>query len=85
MHIDKSSGRIDWTPTKLQSGTINVSLRVLDGRGGQATQSFALQVGIDAGNTPPEIRSAPVTTSSNGILYRYDVVATDNDKRCSGI
>ncbi len=79
MHIDKSSGRIDWTPTKLQSGTINVSLRVLDGRGGQATQSFALQVGIDAGNTPPEIRSAPVTTSSNGILYRYDVVATDND------
>ncbi|MFZ1829048.1 MAG: Ig domain-containing protein, partial [Candidatus Competibacteraceae bacterium] len=49
MSINSSSGLIAWTPTA--AGEVTVRVEVNDGHGGQATQSFSLQVQPE--NLPP--------------------------------
>ncbi|MCA9192049.1 MAG: putative Ig domain-containing protein [Planctomycetales bacterium] len=79
MVIDRESGRVSWTPTAAQIGPQQMSVRVLDGRGGSAAQSFTLNVGADTGNHPPQFVSTPLTTIPHGELYRYLVTANDQD------
>ena len=45
MSIDASSGLITWTPTAAQVGGNRVVLKVLDGQGGSATESFTITTG----------------------------------------
>jgi hypothetical protein len=45
MGINASSGLINWTPAAGQVGTNRVVLKVLDGNGGSATESFTITVG----------------------------------------
>jgi len=78
MAIDAATGLIQWTPTAAQLGIHNVTVQVSDGRGGEATQSFAIEVS-QAPNNAPEITSTPETTGTAGVLYTYDVDATDAD------
>ena len=75
MTINAANGLIAWTPTSGQVGSNAVTVRVNDGHGGTATQSFTINVA--AANVPPTITSTPVLTATVGAAYSYDVNATD--------
>jgi RHS repeat-associated protein len=77
MSINQSAGTIRWTPTADQLGARSVVVRVIDGQGGFATQSFTITV--RAVNTPPNVTSTPPTFASIGNQYSYAVRATDID------
>ncbi|MFN0054155.1 MAG: putative Ig domain-containing protein [Planctomycetales bacterium] len=79
MAIDRLTGLITWTPTPSQIGSQTATIRVRDGRGGEATQTFTLSVFVDTGNRAPRIVSAPITTAVGDKLYRYSAFATDED------
>ena len=85
MTIDASSGLIQWTPDGTQLGDNAVAVRVVDGNGGIATQSYTITVSALA-NLPPSITSSPATTGTEDELYTYDVEATDPDSwRCADV
>ena len=66
MTVDPATGSVDWTPTTGQIGLQDVTLTVSDGRGGTATQTYAVRVGEEPGNHPPVIVSTPVTQFNVG-------------------
>ncbi len=91
MAIDEQSGQITWTPVEGQPdlepvedanfdvlGAANVTVTANDGRGGSDTQAFQILVRL-ADNLPPRIDSIPPDEAVFGVLYRYDVIATDPD------
>lgn len=61
MSVDANTGLVSWTPDVSQLGSADVSLTVSDGRGGTATQSYAITVLQDPNDQPPRITSDPVT------------------------
>ena len=67
---------IAWTPLAIHVPSVAVTVRVSDGKGGSATQSFTISV---AANHSPAITSTPITAAAEGQPYRYDVDATDQD------
>jgi hypothetical protein len=75
MVIHASSGLLAWTPTA--AGTVSVEIVVRDGQGGEATQTYTLTV--SAPNHPPVITSTPVSSATVGVLYTYQVQASDPD------
>jgi RHS repeat-associated protein len=83
--IDPASGLVTWTPTAQQIGTDSVTLQVDDGRGGTATQAYAIAVQQEKGNLPPVIISTPVTqftlppAGGSPVTYQYPVRAIDAD------
>ncbi len=80
MTIDPDSGLISWTPTSGQVGFHTVDIEVLDGLGGIGMQSFQLEVlDVPFGNVPPTISSTAPTAGTEGVLYSYDVIASDLD------
>lgn len=77
MAID-ADGLLAWTPAEL--GDYPVAIRVEDGRGAYATQSFTLSVvAPDATNGYPEITSVPPTQATASFAYRYQLQASDPD------
>jgi len=72
--IDTVTGLIQWTPTSIQVGDNPVIVQVADLAGAKDTQSFTITVV----NVPPQITSNPVTTANEGVLYTYDVEATES-------
>lgn len=74
-----TTGRIEWTPSAGQVGSHPVSIRVQDGKGGQAVQNFTLLVEPLPNQGPPEITTQPVTAATVGKGYSYNVDATDVD------
>ena len=79
MTIDRTTGQISWIPDISMSGSQSVTVRVLDGRGGEATQTFTLEVGADLANSAPQFDSTPLTSVEINQTYRYDATATDPD------
>ena len=79
MRIDSGTGLITWVPLNSDSvtGMVNVTLTVADGNGGTDSQLFT--VSVAKVNDAPEIISVPATTATQGILYQYEVKATDED------
>src|SRR5262249_3020654 len=77
MAVHPSTGTVVWSPTPDQEGARDIILRVQDGRGGIALQSF--QVVVSRANTGPEITSAPHGLAVVNVLYRYQVTAQDAD------
>jgi hypothetical protein len=75
MAVDEVSGEVVWTPTIDQVGSQAVSLRVDDGQGGWATQTFTLPV--DATGLPPKITSAPPVDAVINQPYSYQVVVAN--------
>ena len=61
MSVVASTGAISWTPVASQIGTANVTVKVADGLGGTATQSYVVNVLQSQGNHAPLITSDPVT------------------------
>src|SRR5205085_1090953 len=59
MTIDATSGLIQWTPDATQVGARIVEIRVEDGQGGAAGQTYTVVVSQPAQNAPPVISSRP--------------------------
>ncbi len=81
MTVDASSGVIQWLPTQAQIGIHNVAVRVADGHGGVATQSFQLAV-LVSGSGSPVIRPLPAQVVSDPQAFepiRLDDYVTDPD------
>lgn len=77
MAINETSGRFMWTPIAAQVGRRPVVVLVEDGKGGQARQTFELQVAASATNDPPRITSRPRDTAWTGVDYAYLIEAVD--------
>jgi len=75
--IDPASGLIAWTPTGVQLGLQPFVVRATDLGGLFAEQAF--DVDVAAANAAPMITSSPVVTATEGLLYAYDVDASDPD------
>ena len=77
MTINSATGLIKWTPTA--EGDYPVVVKASDGTL-DITQSFTIVVSESpAVNQAPIIYSDPITTATIGVLYTYDVYATDLD------
>jgi hypothetical protein len=77
MTIDSATGLIEWTPTVLQDGLHDVSVRVTDSAGALDNQIF--QIDVTLVNEAPVITTTAVTSATAGQSYTYDVDATDPD------
>ncbi|MES9863930.1 MAG: putative Ig domain-containing protein [Candidatus Thiodiazotropha sp. LLP2] len=77
MAIDAITGMITWVPSETDIGTTQVSVRVQDQAGAEATQTYTLAVAYF--NDPPTITSMAITTANEGEGYLYDVEASDPD------
>jgi RHS repeat-associated protein len=64
MSIDSASGLMTWTPTNNQIGSHDVTVQVIDGRGGSAEQRYVLGVIPAPPNRPPVITSTPETLAT---------------------
>jgi hypothetical protein len=77
MVIDSDGGTITWTPTNAQVGTHPIIVIIIDGKGGDARQSFTITV--ENVNGPPAINSTPVSEATEKVVYTYHVQAEDLD------
>ncbi|PSF35821.1 hypothetical protein C7H19_15470 [Aphanothece hegewaldii CCALA 016] len=79
MTIDAQTGTLVWKPQREQVGHFNVILRVKDGRGGFALQTFSINV--NSVNTPPIFTSTvPENTNAQvGKVFHYQAMALDPD------
>ncbi len=77
LSLASATGVLSGTPQNSQVGDTIVVLKVADGNGGTATQSFTLHV-INT-NDAPSITSTAVTTATEDSQYQYDLNATDPD------
>lgn len=78
MDIGSQDGLIGWTPQTLHLGIQPVTVKVSDGRGGEAVQTFEIAV-TERVNRPPQIVSTPPASVNEGAEYVYDVDAVDPD------
>src|SRR5262249_32304925 len=77
MAID-ATGFVTWQPTAAQFGANAVVVRVDDGRGGNAGQSFTVNVvSQQVADRPPAFVSKPPVAATVGLSYRYDAQAVD--------
>src|SRR6185295_5333696 len=60
-------------------GSNLTTIRVEDGRGGSATQTFTINVVTQSTNHPPTITSQPPFSAAAAKEYVYNPVATDPD------
>ena len=79
MSIDSTTGVITWVPTNADVGSHYVVVRVSDGHGGYAEQSFTLNV--TNVNDPPILRNAQVSphNGSANMEYVFAVMYSDPD------
>ncbi len=75
MFVDAVTGHVVWTPMAQSLGVHQVSLRVNDGRGGVALQTF--EVTVSFRNSAPFITSVPPTTAVASVPLTYHVLAQD--------
>ena len=70
--------RLVWTPDSSELGQVReFELAVSDGRDGQATQSFQIEVISQSVNSAPRILSVPDLTARQDRLYSYDLAVED--------
>ncbi|MGC9363767.1 MAG: putative Ig domain-containing protein [Fidelibacterota bacterium] len=77
MSINASSGLISGIPDNDAVGTFLFTVRIDDGNGGSADQSYTIHVANT--NDPPAITSVPITTVIEDESYVYHLSAIDPD------
>jgi len=75
--LQSATGVLSGTPQNNQVGDTLVTLKVSDGKGGTATQSFNLHI-INT-NDAPSFTSTAITTVIEDSQYQYDLSASDPD------
>ncbi|MDX2200031.1 MAG: putative Ig domain-containing protein [Phycisphaerae bacterium] len=81
MSIVAETGRITWTPTAQQLGQHRAEVKVSDGEGGSASQTWTIDVSQSLPNRPPVIDSIPNFIAQISVPYRYDVSAADPENQ----
>jgi hypothetical protein len=77
--MTNQEGLISWTPSVSQQGTYPITVRVSDGLGGIATQTFNLTADNVASNRAPSIDSTPEEITNLAKLYQYNLTGSDAD------
>jgi parallel beta-helix repeat protein len=77
MTINPATGLVSWVPTAAQIGMNWVTVAVTDSSAATDSQQFAILVANV--NDAPTITSTVKITAAAGVLYTYDVNATDLD------
>ena len=77
MTINAVTGIVQWTPDATQLGPQDVAIRVEDGQGGYATQTYTVVVSDTATNQSPVITSNPSLVAVFDQPYQYAVTASD--------
>jgi large repetitive protein len=75
--IDSETGQVRWTPAAGQAGQFVVTLIVTDEGGASAVESFELDVLAE--NSPPVISSTAPGEVMSGVVFTYQVLASDAD------
>lgn len=79
MTIASTTGAIAWEPESSDAGQHVVQVRVEDGHGGEAIQTYVLRVTNGLPNRPPLISSIPIVDAYIGSEYEYVVTGFDVD------
>ncbi|MBV1909340.1 MAG: VCBS repeat-containing protein [Kangiellaceae bacterium] len=77
MEINEVSGLITWTPTNAQIGDQAVVVLISDLNGASLQHSFTITV--SEVNVAPEFSSTHELTATEGVLYDYQVQASDDN------
>ncbi|WP_013334653.1 putative Ig domain-containing protein [Gloeothece verrucosa] len=77
--MDANKGLLTWTPASNQLGAREFTIKVADGKGGEALQTVSLVVNAPIPNQAPVITSNPRTSTRTGEVYFYQVQASDPD------
>ncbi len=78
MSIDTNTGVITWLPVAAQAGSTGITVSASDGRGGLATQSFAISVAPDNQSPVVTIQTSSQPAGQIGVPIVICVQATDN-------
>lgn len=73
----RADGSFVYTPTANFDGTTSFTYRARDGASESAATTVTITV--SAVNDPPFVSSAPPTTATEGVTYRYTLTASDPD------
>ncbi len=76
--IDAATGLLAWPVPAGAAGQAGLTVQVTDGKGGVASQTYAIGVGAQ-GNRPPRVTTQPGTTGTSGSAYTYALRASDAD------
>lgn len=76
--VDAQTGRVSWAVPAGTSGQAQLTVQVTDGKGGTASQTYAIGVG-QPGNRPPRVTTQPGTSAVSGASYTYALKAVDAD------
>ena len=76
--VDAQTGRVSWAVPAGASGQAQLTVLVTDGKGGTASQTYAIGVG-QPGNRPPRVTTQPGTSAVSGASYTYALKAVDAD------
>jgi hypothetical protein len=79
LSIDRTTGKVTWTPGQGDLSNQAVDLRVDDGRGGSSEQRYTIGVIPAPPNQPPVFTSVPVVDANVNALYSYQATASDPD------
>ncbi|MFN6127392.1 MAG: putative Ig domain-containing protein [Planctomycetota bacterium] len=81
VQLNPVTGKLQWLPTANQIGRHEITVQVVDGRGGRSKRSFFIDVveSTLARNHSPVFVSQPITAAVAGIDYIYPAVAQDPD------
>ncbi len=77
MNINRTTGRIAWSPTQAQLGRHLVLVTATDALGAQSFQQY--QVSVRGANVAPQFTSTPLAAATVGTAYRYNALAIDSE------
>ncbi|GIW98484.1 MAG: hypothetical protein KatS3mg111_1817 [Pirellulaceae bacterium] len=78
--IDATTGELLWAASPSQLGVHSVTISADDGRGGQATQTFAIEVTPPQDNAAPLLATVPPTEIGADEAFSYKAIAVDADR-----
>lgn len=80
MTLDAATGAVAWTPTPAQAGVNAVTLAARDGRGGEATQAFAVTVTVAVTLESLAVDPASVRFTETGATRQLTVTGEFSDQ-----
>jgi len=79
MTINSLTGLINWVPTSSQVGSQDVVVNVSDNGSPVLSVNQGFSIAVTAANVAPSISSVAPTTAKQGVVYSYNVNATDSN------